>query len=63
MGVSLKDKFSKLSGFLLGKHDQKDKSEGEISQKGQVDEVQMDKTDPGSRLQQGRASRGPFGAK
>jgi hypothetical protein len=63
IGASVKDKLSQFSNFLLGKHGQKNQGGESSSQTKQTDIADKEKTDPGSRLQEGRASRGPFGAK
>lgn len=63
IGASVKDKLSQLSNFILGRHGQKNQSGESGSQTKQTDIVDIEKTDPGSKLQEGRASRGPFGVK
>lgn len=61
IGASVKDKLSQLSNFLLGKHGQKSQDRESDSQTKQTDFLDTEKTDPGSRMQEGRSSRGPFG--
>lgn len=63
ISASIKEKLAKFSISIGGGHDQKGQGGKNNSQTGEMDEIDTGKTDPGSRLQEGRASSGPFGVK